>query len=228
MAKFCGNCGNSLDDDAVVCGYCGTRFEDAPPAFGGQPQGKIENIPGVVSEHDKKRKQLIITIGAGVLALLVLIFAIKGISSSSGYKGTVSKFITALQNDDPDKIMSLSGEVFEAYYELESYLSYDLDTMIEKAVSEALDEYEDDVGNKLKLSYEIVKTHDYSDRQVKQLKEELEDEGYDINIKAVKLVTLDITAKGSSGKKTYHDEELLLIKEGRKWKICLVDPDYIM
>lgn len=49
MSKFCGNCGSYLDDDALVCGVCGTPYSD-------DGIGKTK-IPGVDTMNPKTKKE---------------------------------------------------------------------------------------------------------------------------------------------------------------------------
>lgn len=55
MAKFCGNCGSKMDDDAKICGMCGTPFpvQDAAPRenvnlSGGIPQKSATSSDGTL------------------------------------------------------------------------------------------------------------------------------------------------------------------------------------
>lgn len=48
MSKFCGNCGAQMEDNARICGMCGTLFENGggPSAAFAHRQPNVNGIPG--------------------------------------------------------------------------------------------------------------------------------------------------------------------------------------
>ena len=45
MSKFCTNCGETLEDDAVFCPECGTRFDTVPTAEEAEPAPEVRPEP---------------------------------------------------------------------------------------------------------------------------------------------------------------------------------------
>ena len=99
MAKYCGNCGNKLDDDARVCDQCGTPW-------GGQN----------VNHHSEKTKSKKRT-GLLILVLLFIIGvlgAVKIIPQYTGYRGFLRKVMSAYEKYDIDALVAMSSDVY--YY----------------------------------------------------------------------------------------------------------------
>lgn len=213
MAKFCGHCGKQLDDSAKICGYCGAPL--------GNPVSvnNATTIPGVVSEADKQKNantQKIIKNGAMALAAIIVLSVVIGIVSSfTGYKGTVRKVINAYEEFDMNTLCSCASSL--SYYAFDDDFAEEL---FEEKVSSRLDYYEEELGHGLKIKYEIIDSYKLDDRNKQELFDELEDVGaYVGDIDAVRSVELKLTIKGAYRETTKTTDDLILIKEGGKWKV---------
>lgn len=211
MAKFCGNCGSQIEDDARVCGYCGVVQDEDP--------GKV-NIPGITDalgdENVNKIKGIAKKVIPAVVAVVVLIVGISIASNFIGYKGAIRNFIKAYEKLDADKITAMYSDVYyQRFDDFEADLSehmYDYFT----------DEVEEELGTELKIDYEIVKADKVSENKFNKILDELEEDD-DVstdNIKAIRSVKVKAEIKGPEKRSPQkHTFEFYLFKEGGEWKI---------
>lgn len=209
MSKFCGNCGSYLDDDALVCGVCGTPYSD-------DGIGKTK-IPGVdtMNPKTKKKIKLIFKLSVVVVVLVVVsVTAVNIISSFTGYKGAINKGFNAFKDEDIDTLMTLTSEI--KYHNMDSNAMED---DVSKSVTSTLDSYESQVGHDMSLSYELKKSHKLSDRKYKEfLKYAESNYNYDTSdISEIYLAEIKIYAKGSFGEEGYNSNEFYVIKEADSW-----------
>lgn len=214
MSKFCGNCGTQLDDSAKICGNCGTPLDTN--------RASNSSIPGVnYGDPEKKAKMTKnIKMYGGIAALiLVVIIAIKLISGSVGYKGTVRKFMKAYEDYDIDTIVSMSSDIF-SYMGMDDYAEY----FFKATISSDLEAFEDKVGRKYDLSYEIVDSYELEGYRLDDLMEELEsyDDFDPDDLSEIMMVELLITAE-DDGKSMEREMALTLTKEDGDWKIFGID-----
>lgn len=84
MSKFCGKCGAKLDDDAKVCGQCGTPVAGAPTniaGVGAHAFAAQKSTSGII-------KRVVLLVAAVVVVLLV----IKLVSGTTGGKSIVGQW----------------------------------------------------------------------------------------------------------------------------------------
>lgn len=214
MAKYCGNCGKSLDDAAKVCGYCGTPFGTA-----------ASTTIYVDPEKKAKQKKLLVAIVAAVAAVAVLITAITAVSNLVGYKGVVRRTVNAIEDYDIDALINLTSELRLDVYDY--YGGEAIENMYESQLTALLDLYEDKTGGDFRLSYEIEDVEELSDRKVDTYVDNLHSMFDDLGsykIDKILVVELDVTAK--DGRDKYEsDLELYLIKEDGKWKLLQIGED---
>lgn len=216
MSKYCGNCGSQLDDDALVCGYCGATLENSPNSA--IPSFRISGINEMDEMKKAKIKNYSIKCGISIAVLLVIIIAINIIISSTGINGAVKKMINAFEDCDTTKLASMTSSL--AYYDADVD---EIEKNIEKNVEYTYEDYEDRAGDKLKFDYEIVKKEKISDRKRDRVLEYYENRYDDFDASAIGdiyNVNVKITAKGSKRKlqsKTIRN--IYFIKENGEWKI---------
>lgn len=160
-------------------------------------------------------------IACGLAALIVIIVAVVLISSNMGYKGTLNKMCKALVNYDIDTLEDLASSVNEEM--VEDYYGRNKDPydVYEDRVSDTLDRFEDKVGEVKKITYVVTDFNEFSDRRLRAIEEELEDE-YNMDtskFKKIAEVELKLTVKGKKKSATYNVRDLYMIKEGGKWKL---------
>lgn len=219
MSKFCGNCGAELDDSAQVCGFCGVSLNE-------NFVKKI--IPGIVNQANEekvqKAKSLAKKFAPLAAVLVVVIIVISIIVNNTGYKGAVKKVMNAYQDCDAAALIEmrsgLYGEDEEDADELEEYTQDALDDM--------MDDFEDEVGNDVKIKYEIDVVKDLNDKKLEKLNDALDDEkDIDVNeVSAAKKISFKITLKGDDKEKSkakYGDYfDMYILKEDGEWKFCNV------
>lgn len=240
MAKFCGNCGARMDDNARVCGYCGTPLAASGAAPGGTPGGMPGGMYGETSgktvdtaknnaESMKKVKKIVISIVAALLAIAIVVTGVTVVTSFTGVKGTVRKVMKVYEDYDVDAFAAVCSDVI---YEMASQYSYYSDSdpiedIFEETIGGDLDQIEYDLGyGTYKISYEINKISKVSDRKMNALFENLEESSVNPDIiQDVRLVDITITAKAGRDDTTL-DKTLILTKESGKWHLLLVADNY--
>lgn len=232
MAKFCTNCGTSLDDAATFCTSCGTALSaDAPAAAPAENNGvdfkaKIDEYVNKFKNMDPENKQKLtkygIFGGAGLVGLIVLIVVICLIVANTGYKGLVKDAISAIKNTDGEAYVDIMSEY--VLYERPEYLAdqndqdFDRDDkrddMIESCETYFLnvcDKYfNKKVGRDYSLSYEIVEAYELADYEYEDLYEEYDipakDEDEDPELAAKdywkKAMTVEVELTGKKGAKS--------------------------
>ena len=84
MSKFCGNCGAKLDDDAKVCGHCGTPVSGTPT-----------NVIGVNAHRpamDRSHSNIIKWGAILIIAIIVILVVFKLLSGMTGGNSIVGKW----------------------------------------------------------------------------------------------------------------------------------------
>ena len=215
MSKFCGNCGTQLDDNAKVCGNCGTLLTDS----NNNVASSIPGIEYVAPEKKAKNKKIAKLFISGIALIAVAAIAINIVSGFVGYKGATRKIMNAYKNYDIDALVSMTSDVY-----FDTYDSQGIDYAVqnyEYIISDDLDSFENSVGHKYKISYEIQEAYKLPERNLNNLfdsvlsyNEYMEDYG----ISKVMVVKIKVTAK--SGKKSSSTViTLYLTKENGSWKL---------
>ena len=212
MGKFCGNCGTQVADGAKVCGNCGTPLVNEG---GKMPVSEVPGIDYVDPEKKaKNKKQVKIVLGVAILIVIFMI-AFNIISGFVGYKGTVRKIMKAYESYNIDTLIDMSSDLY-LFYGDDSYIEY----YFAEPVSDDLENFENSVGHKYKISYEITEAYTVSDRKFGALISNLSNYGdFDVDIiSKIMIVELEVTAK--EGKKTTTiNKELYLTRENGSWKL---------
>lgn len=214
MAKFCGNCGAKLDDSAKVCGNCGIHLEN----------NKITNasIPGVSyvdPEQKAKMRKKIKLFAVLAVGIIIAIITINIVSGFVGYKGAVRKIMNAYEEYDLNTIVSMSSD-FYYFMDDESYA----EDYFADIISDDLDNFEEQVGHKYKLNYEITDTYEMSEHKYEDLLDTLSYFGdFDADIiTKVMIVEIEVTAKDGKDSMTM-ELQLTLTKEDGSWKLLYMN-----
>jgi len=215
MAKFCGNCGTKLDDSAKICGICG-----APLESDALHTAKIPGIEYVNPEKKEKIKKTVKLVAVWAAIVVAIIVVINIISGFVGYKGATRKFMKAYEKYDMETIVSMASELYFYMDEDEE----DIEDLFASAISYDLDTIEEYVGHKYKLSYEILESYNLSDRKYKEFVDEISDylDFEPDMVSKIKVVELDVIAKGKGNKNITLDVQLVLTKEDGGWKILYI------
>ncbi len=190
MAKFCTNCGTSLDDAATFCTSCGAALgADAPAAApaennnGVNFKAKVDEIVNKFKNMEPEKKQKFtkygIFGGAGLVGLIVLIVVICLIVANTGYKGLVKDAMNAIKNVDAEAWVDLYSEY--GYYEIKEYDNedIDLDELKEDYIDHAKDSvvnmldryFNEKAGRDYKFTYEIKDTYEPEKYEYEELYE---------------------------------------------------------
>ena len=206
MAKFCGNCGAKLDDDARVCSMCGTPW-------GGKP---IDQYTAPVTRRkNNKIKWLLVLLVCVILVLLIFRMVI----NSTGTRGLSKKVMDAYVEYDLDTLISLSSDVY--YYGSDDWA----EIYFETAVGEELDYIEEAVGHSYELSYEINEIYEMSKRSQDKLLESLEESFSDFDAGYIENIEVaDVTLTAEQGKRSEeYDIAITMTKEEGKWKLLYIE-----
>ena len=212
MEKFCTNCGKEFNNDDMFCMQCGTKREMEQPApqpvapametapleqetpvmqketytyaesyenDNSEKPGRVDMILGWVKKNVKW-----VAIGGGALLAVIILLAIL-VGSSGDYTKPLDNYID-LMNGDIDVIADMAPEAYWEYCEDE--LDKDLDDMIEEYEELyedfILESLEEEYGEDISFSYEIVDEKELSTKKLDAIKDGLK-ENYDIAKKSV-------------------------------------------
>ena len=213
MAKFCGNCGGKLNDEARVCGYCGTPFPTA--AENNTDTIAVKNIGSGKAAHYLKAAAIFLVIAA------VVVVAVKVVIAYTGYNGLIKKTMKAYEKYDIEEIVNSSSDIY--FYGTGSNLSA---SYFEDAVGDDIDYFEEKVGHNYDMSYEIDEIYTMSERRFSELIDNVEylfSEYYDSS-SIEKAVVAEITVTAEQKNKTaYREVKLTMIKENGVWKILYME-----
>lgn len=209
---FCGKCGTKNADNAKFCANCGAQLGNRVPV----------NTASVSMSGQNDKNRMIGMIAAGVIVVLVVIFAIFLFGGRS-YKSTIKKYVDAQFDTDAEAIFDLMPDKMIDYMlDEEVYDSDDLDDLIDEA-DEALQDFMDYldsyIGEDWKVSYEIIDTEDIKGDDLDDIQDAYEDAG--VKVTAAKKVELEITL--SSDETISASLEIPLIKIGRTWYLDAVN-----
>jgi len=216
MAGFCRNCGAKLDDEAVVCGQCGTPVKAAEKKESvATPKIEIPGMDKISPEMKGKAIKIGIIAAVAVVAIFILITVLSVISANTGYKGMINKFFKGLEKGNPDSMAECMSDFISDQYS-------DFDNILENYVDNRLDYYENEVGENPKITVEISKDSKLSERKLDNLKEAVEqyDQSYDADdISAARKLDIKLRIKGKDDKMVDKLNNVYIVKEGGKWKI---------
>ena len=199
-----------MDDDAKVCGQCGTPVE-------GNINTSLVKI--VDPEKVRRNKRIFKFIIVVIFIVAVAVTAINVISKFTGYNNLIRKTMSAYEQYDIDTLVSLSSDIY--YYGEEDYA----ESYFENSVGPVLDYLEASVGHSCQMSYKVNETYTMSERKEKETLENIEYmyPDFDVNIiKKIVVANITITAK-QENKSAKQDLDITMSKEGGTWKLLYLE-----
>lgn len=215
MAKFCGNCGAKLDDDAKVCGQCGLPLEGTVLKT---PRVKVQDP----AKQQKMQKNLRMA-AIAVIAVVVLVFASKLVAANTGYNSVLKKTMKAYMAYDTEALADMASDVYYYYFnsDVEDYVAF----AFKAKLNQDMDSFEASIGQDYKLSYEVQKTYKLSKRKMDSIKETLQTQlpDYDQD-EMTEVVVADVRVDAKQGKmNTSKNISVIMSKENGKWKLLTID-----
>lgn len=224
MAKFCGICGAASEDYAQVCGNCGAPFAPAAPAAAPAAVKEKKNIadsikiPGLEKLEPSKQALVkkIILIAVPAVALILILAILLGcvILPNTGYKGTINKYLNAIEKEDTDKYMELVNA-----YDFDG--NDDADDYIDDYLKDLYDDLEYRYGENIKLSFKVTDADKLTDDRIKDI-QDMYEEGEDCDNMEISKgydVQGTLTIKGKDMDRDFEEISFIVIKEDGQWKI---------
>lgn len=248
MSKFCANCGEELQDDAMFCGKCGSRQpeqqiqpEQKPvqieqqPAETGNTQSdtapktspvngmaeKVNAFIGKVKSKDTKAIGILAGVAAALIIIVVVVCVVR--FSGGGPGSALDDFIDVTYNGKINKLESIAPAEYWASMKDSTGLSFSkMKALYEEIYDDRLDDLEDLYGEDVKASVKVTVIDDVSKSTLSNMKDYLK-RNYDIPKKSVeeaKELEFDITIRGDDDKDT-DEETCYAVKIDGDWYICL-------
>ena len=196
MSKFCEGCGAEIDDAAVKCETCDNKNADT----------SYDPVKDSASAKKPMNKTLLYGgIGAGVLALVVLLIVIIA-NISGGYKTPISNMFKGMQKANLKTYL----KAYPEFMEMDEYVDQeDMDDMLESL--------EEEYGKNIKISYKILDKEKIEKDDLEDVQEKIE-KYYDekVKVSAGYKVTVKSTVKGKEDSETDTDT-MSVYKIDGKW-----------
>ena len=210
---FCGKCGTNNSDDAQFCANCGAPM--------GGPSVPVSEAPvqesTPVAAPGKNGLARLAGIACAIVAVLVLIIVL---FSGRGAKATAKKFMDATFSGNGKTIVNLipkkivKSALKESDMSKKEFIKY-MDAALEGEMMWLRYYY----GEDAKFSFSIDEMEDMKSKDLRELKEEYEDD-FGVKIKAAKTVYGVVTIKEKGAKKgDTEDIEFVIVKVGSSWYI---------
>lgn len=199
-----------MDDNAKVCGRCGTPVDSSP---------KTSPVKIIDPERRKKHKKIFILVIALILIAAIAAAAINVASKFTGYNGLLRKVMSAYEGYDIDTLVSLSSDVY--YYGEDDYV----ENYFENIVGTTLDSFESSVGHSYQLSYIVNETYTMSERNTDVTLNEIENSYPDFDVSSIsEIVVSDITVTAKQGNESVDkDLNIIMSKEDGTWKLLYIE-----
>ncbi|MBQ9083281.1 MAG: zinc ribbon domain-containing protein [Clostridia bacterium] len=208
---FCGKCGTNNADNAIVCTRCGAPLKK-----------KTIKIGSFEFDWDNKMHK----IGAIVIAAVLVIGLMVLMFGGRSYKSVAKKYCKATFNADGKTMISLfPDEVVDAMIDDGDFDNkQELIEEIDEALQDTLDFVNEIAGGDYKVSYKIGNVSDASNRTLRDLKEDYDDE-FDIKISAAKTIEIVLSVQ-IDGHKQSGSVVIGVVKIGRSWYVdTFTEPD---
>lgn len=199
-----------MDDDAKICGQCGTPLDGAST--------NISGLKVVDPEKQKKVKKAVKLVAVLAVLIVVAVVARNIASKYTGYNGLLRKVMTAYENYDIDTLVSLSSDMY--YYGEEDWVEY----YFESNVGNNLDSFESSVGHSYKLSYKVNEIYMLSERKQDEMLSEIEYTYADFDVDTIeKVAVADLTVTAKQGSKSVNrDMNIVMSKEDGIWRLLYI------
>ncbi len=232
MARFCGNCGTMVGEEAKVCGNCGTplqsdpvtEFENASATYEAPVGGYEAPAYGGTSSNQDGMKKIIGLIIGLLVAIGLVISGVKIISANTGTNAIIRQFAKCLETGE-------DGSKLEKYLpnylkEAEMYDSFEVEGELEEQFIDLREEGEEEYGD-YSVSYKIIKTDKMDDEELEDYRDRVEyiNDEFDVErITAGKNVKVRFTIRGDMDDER-ETIDMSFIKEDGKWKIDIYSLD---
>jgi len=242
---FCTKCGKSNTDDAVFCSGCGAPMANTTKKSSSAPQAQTAPQAITQSQKNSSNKTILLAIvitflATACIAMGIYLFFLRGSDSPSGgsvdteketSNETVTKYsspedlveycFSLINEKDPEGIIGLMhDDILEYISKEDDYSSVkefknDFITMLE----EEFENMDDEIGKGWSVDFDIMEIEDESD-DVYDIREDLNNAGYNINVQDYKYVAGIISFKDSRGNILDSDDwEIYVIKVDNEWFI---------
>lgn len=215
MSKFCENCGAEMDDNEVVCKYCGPQEEkkEEVKVDASNNEVKTENTETASTANKPIDTKMIAIIG-GVAAIVVIILSIFISIFTGGWKKPIDNYFKGMQKGNAKVYLKAFPE----------FLDMD-DTVDEDYMDKMLDNLEDEYGEKIKISYKVTKKEKIKKDELSKIQDYIEKK-YDekVKVSAGYEVKVKATIKGKDDEDT-DTQKMYVYKIDGKWKYFSTSPD---
>lgn len=242
---FCTKCGKSNTDDAVFCTGCGAPMANTTKNSSSVPQAQTAPQAITQSQKNSSNKTILLAIvitflATACIAMGIYLIFLHGNDSSSGGSAdtkaetsgeTVTKYsspedlveycFSLINEKDPEGIIGLMhDDILEYISKAEDYSSVkefknDFITMLE----EEFENMDDEIGKGWSVDFDITEIEDESD-DIYDIREDLNNAGYNINVQDYKYVAGIVSFKDSRGNILDSDDwEIFVIKVDNEWFI---------
>ena len=184
---FCRSCGAQNKDDATFCQSCGAPLSSA----GGESAGTVGAV------RPAKKPNIVLIGGAAIIvAVAVLLFVLLGGRSE---KAVVKKLVNGVTKGNAKSIVALvPDKVIEEVCDIQDMTKKELTEDLDDELDDLLDNI-NDMYDKWKITYKITDTDDYSNKELKRLKESYDD-NYDVKVKDAKKLSVKLTLEADGDK----------------------------
>lgn len=234
---FCSRCGNEIKGDGKFCPKCGAPvkpIQNQGPEMSGAntqrgnaqtysysqnnySQGAVPagGAAGTGAPAAKKRPPYV-AIGAIVLAVILLIVAVRLIFFRDTYKTPIKNMVKVMEDRDVDAAMNLIPENFlDAAESLTGMDKEEMADMLEDDLVEAFDQY---IGE-IEIDYEIGDTRDLTQSELNDISDEYMgvlgsiEEGKEVEF------SYEMYVDGELEEESGDDETINVVKIDGKWYI---------
>ncbi len=216
MSKFCQNCGTEIDDNQTVCPNCGAGAEDTNATVE-QTTTETANDP-INSNPTPSAKPVSpknIAILAGIIAAIVVVIAIISSIFGSGWKKPIKNYVKGMEKANSEMYLSAFPEFYADQVE---------DIYTDESLEKALENYEEEYGSKIKMSYKITNKEKIKKDDLQKVQKYIKSK-YDTEVKVSKgyKVRAKLTIKGTEDEDTDTDT-IYVYKIDGKWSYLDVSP----
>ncbi len=212
---FCNNCGSYIEDETKSCPVCNSIPDDNNKKNNLNASNAFNSVKTKVAGN--KKLALVI----GVIAVVLVIVLVISLFGGKGYEKAVDKYIDVMLKGNVEKVKDLAPEAYWDY--LEDTYDVDIDDLVEEleeTSEDMLEAFEDEYGERIKISYKVTDADRFDEDDLKDVKDALKDK-YDIAKKSVTdayELEIELKIKGSDDED--EDEmELYAVKVDGKWYV---------